>query len=89
MGNEAKEKVLELIDRRKGSIIAFLQKLVSFPSVTGEEWEIQNYIAGKLGEMGLETDIWEPSHAELSSTSSNPMSMGRGPIPRPLPTTRF
>jgi len=65
MGNEAKEKVLELIDRRKESIIEFLQKLVSFPSVTGDEWEIQNYIAGKLGEMGLDTDIWEPSHEEL------------------------
>jgi acetylornithine deacetylase/succinyl-diaminopimelate desuccinylase-like protein len=38
MGIDAKEKVLELIDQRKGSIIEFLQKLVSFPSVSGDEW---------------------------------------------------
>ena len=42
MGIDAKEKVLELIDQRKGSIIEILQKLVSFPSVTGDEWDIQS-----------------------------------------------
>lgn len=65
MDSEKGKKVLELIDERKEMIIEFLQKLVSFPSVTGEEWEIQNFVAGKLRDMGLEVDMWEPDHEEL------------------------
>jgi len=65
MGSEAKEKILEQIDKQKETIVEFLKKLVSFPSVTGAEWEIQNFIAEKLSAMGLGVDMWEPSHAEL------------------------
>jgi acetylornithine deacetylase len=63
---EAKEEqVLRLIDDRKDEIVAFLQKLISFPSMTGDEHDIQKFIASKLEGMGLSVDMWEPDHEEL------------------------
>jgi acetylornithine deacetylase len=59
------EKVLALIDQRREEIVAFLQKLVSFPSVTGDELAIQQFFASTLEGMGLAIDLWEPDHEEL------------------------
>ena len=59
------EKVLKLIEERQDEIIEFLRKLISFPSVTGDESEIQKFIAHKLESMGLTVDMWEPEHEEL------------------------
>ncbi len=55
-----KEDVLNWIEREQEQIVRFLQELIRIPSVTGEEGKIQTFISGKLGEMGLEVDIWEP-----------------------------
>jgi acetylornithine deacetylase len=60
-----RNKVLEFIDERREAIVEFLRELVAFPSVTGNELEIQNCLAGKLNRMGLEVDMWEPDHEEL------------------------
>ena len=57
---DPEQKVLQTIDGMQGEIIAFLQKLVSIPSVTGEELEIQTFLARKMKAMGLEVDLWEP-----------------------------
>lgn len=65
MKPDRENEVLKLIEERRGEITGFLQRLVSFPSVTGEEAEIQRFIAGKLEGMGLTVDIWEPAHEEL------------------------
>ena len=65
MKSDHEKLVLEEIEQSKDEIIEFLRQLVSFPSVTGDEWEIQNFIAGKLRGMGLEVDMWEPDHEEL------------------------
>ncbi len=54
------QKVLQAIDGMKDEIVAFLKKLVSIPSVTGEELEIQTFLARRIKEMGLEVDLWEP-----------------------------
>ena len=59
------EEVLKLIEKRRDEIIIFLRDLISFPSVTGDELEIQKFIARKLKSMGLAVDIWEPDHEEL------------------------
>ncbi len=59
------QTVLSHIDENRDEIIRFLRKLVSFPSVTGDEAEIQKFIAGKLTAMDLEVDVWEPDHEEL------------------------
>jgi acetylornithine deacetylase len=60
-----KQKIIEQIDGRRDEIITFLKKLVTFDSVTGNELEIQEFIARTLKHMGLEVDMWEPDHAEL------------------------
>jgi acetylornithine deacetylase len=54
------QKVLQTIDGMQDEIIAFLKKLVATPSVTGEELEIQTFLAQRIGTMGLEVDLWEP-----------------------------
>ena len=65
MDSKQSGKILRRIDESKGAIIEFLQKLVSIPSVTGAEWEIQNFMAAKLKGMGLKVDMWEPDQEEL------------------------
>jgi acetylornithine deacetylase len=57
--------VIRLIDERREEIVGFLQRLVSYPSVTGEEYEIQQFIAGTLQDMGIEVRMWEPDHEAL------------------------
>ena len=65
MKSSREKQVVQYIDDNRETIIAFLKKLISFPSVTGEELGIQKFIAGKIEEMGLEVDMWEPDHEEL------------------------
>ena len=54
------QTVLESIDNRRDEIVSFLRKLIAFPSVTGEEGQIQQFLAGHLQEMGLAVDTWIP-----------------------------
>jgi acetylornithine deacetylase len=65
MESNTRQKVVRCIDERHDEIIAFLKDLISFPSVTGNEYDIQQFIAETLGNMGLEIDQWEPDHEEL------------------------
>lgn len=65
MKSKTEKEVLRHIGRSQDRIIEFLRKLISFPSVTGNELEIQKCIASKLESMGLEVDMWEPDHEEL------------------------
>ncbi|MEM3598012.1 MAG: ArgE/DapE family deacylase [Candidatus Hadarchaeum sp.] len=62
---EMKKAILDTIDQGREEIVAFLQELISFPSVTGEEKWIQEFIASRLSEMGLEIDVWEPDWEQL------------------------
>ena len=57
---ETEQKVLEWIDRRQGYLTDFLRNLIAIPSVTGEEPEIQKFIARKLDSMGLDNyvNLW-------------------------------
>ncbi|HDL65289.1 MAG TPA: ArgE/DapE family deacylase, partial [Proteobacteria bacterium] len=65
MDSTIEEKVLARIEANRDEIIAFLRGLLSFPSVTGDELEIQQFIARRLEIMGLEIDMWEPDLEEL------------------------
>jgi len=67
MKSRKKQETLKCVDKRRDAIIGFLRKLVSFPSITGAELEIQSFIAGKLRQMGLEVDMWEPDHEALKA----------------------
>lgn len=53
-------KVIQWIEEKEGQIVQFLRDLLSFRSVTGEELEIQKFIAARLRTMGLTIDMWEP-----------------------------
>jgi len=61
------DRVMELIERDRDVVVAFLQDLIRIPSVTGSEGQIQNFIAGRLGSMGLEVDLWEPDWNALKA----------------------
>lgn len=63
--NGIEDKVLRYIERDTEEIVELLQKLISIPSVTGDEKGVQEFIAGKLKQMGLSLDIWEPDINEL------------------------
>ena len=56
---DTRQKVLKQIDANKDKSIKFLQKMVSIPSVTGDEGAIQKFLADYLTKMGLEVDMWE------------------------------
>ncbi len=75
-------EVLKLIEKRRDAIIEFLRELISFPSVTGDEFEIQKFIAHKLKSMGLVVDMWEPDHEELKKHPAY-VSVERGYTNRP------
>ena len=66
MSAENREKILAQVDAHRDEIIALLTRLVQIPSVTGDEGEIQDYIAEYLREMNLdEVDVWESDWEEL------------------------
>ncbi len=43
-----KETVSSYIEKNREEVVDFLRKLVSFPSVTGNERDIQNFISNWL-----------------------------------------
>ena len=63
--SDVEKRVLEYVEGRRNHINEFLRELVSIPSVTGDELEIQKLISRKLKTMGLEVDLWEPDIEEL------------------------
>ncbi len=62
---ETQDKVLRYIESKQSQTITFFKELVSFPSVTGNELGIQQFIAKKLESMGLTVDIWVPDKEAL------------------------
>ncbi len=65
MTAEIRQKIIAEVDSQREEIIELVKNLVRIPSVTGNEGEIQNYIAGYLRDMGLEVDVWESDWEEL------------------------
>src|SRR6478736_6972547 len=59
MMTDSRQKVLQQIDANKNKSLQVLQKMVSIPSVTGDEGAIQKFLADYLTKMGLEVDMWE------------------------------
>src|ERR1700751_5485305 len=56
---DTRQKVLQQIEANKENSLKFLQKMVSIPSVTGDEGAIQKFLADYLTKMGLDVDMWE------------------------------
>jgi acetylornithine deacetylase len=59
------DKILSTIDENENEFIELLRKVIKIPSLTGEEGEAQKFLAGYLGQLGLEVDVWEPDVAEI------------------------
>src|SRR4051794_16756465 len=65
MSADIRHKVLQTIDANRENAIAFLQKMISIPSVTGDEANIQKFLASHLQGLGLKVDLWETNWEEL------------------------
>ena len=65
MTDANRQKILTEIDANKEGAIAFLQKMVSIPSVTGDEAAIQKFVADHMKSIGLSVDMWETNWEEL------------------------
>ncbi len=60
-----REKLLTSIEQSRDKAIELLRKMISIPSVTGNETAIQKFLAGYLEDLGLEVDMWETDWEEL------------------------
>ncbi len=60
-----RQAVLDTIDGNRDKAIKFLQKMVSIPSVTGDEAAIQAFVADYMKAIGLDVDMWETDWEEL------------------------
>jgi acetylornithine deacetylase len=58
-------KLLTNIEQSREQAIELLRKMISIPSVTGNEASIQKFLAGYLKDLGLEVDMWETDWDEL------------------------
>ena len=85
MTDEIREKLMDEVDARKDKVINLLQQLVRIPSVTGEEGEIQRFIADYLKNLGLEVDVWDSDRVRERSTSPPLSASSASPCPRPAP----
>jgi len=65
MSDANRQKILAKVDASRSQAIEFLQKMVSIPSVTGDEAAIQKFMSGYMKEIGLDVDMWETDWEEL------------------------
>jgi acetylornithine deacetylase len=65
MSTQKRQKLLAEVEARREQAITFLRKIISIPSVTGDEGRIQRYMADYLRKLGLEVDVWESDWEQL------------------------
>ncbi len=65
MGADKRQLYLDMIDQKHDHAIEFLQKIISIPSVTGDELAIQQHLGVYLESLGLDVDMWETDWEEL------------------------
>ncbi|HEV7324026.1 MAG TPA: ArgE/DapE family deacylase [Bosea sp. (in: a-proteobacteria)] len=65
MTDANRQRILDKIDASKDEAVRFLQKMVSIPSVTGDEAAIQAFLQEYLNKIGLEVDMWDTDWEEL------------------------
>ena len=58
-------KIIDKVEEKQEKIIELLATLVKIPSLTGEERDAQEFVAGYLKNLGLKVDVWEPDIKEL------------------------
>jgi acetylornithine deacetylase len=82
MTDANRAKILAEIDANKEGAIAFLQRMVSIPSVTGDEAAIQKFVSNHMKSIGLSVDMWETNWEELKKHPGY-RPVGRGYEGRP------
>jgi acetylornithine deacetylase len=53
------------VEERRGEVVAFLQRLIQYDSVTGNETEVQAFIAAHLEGLALEVDQFDADPSVL------------------------
>jgi len=77
MSQEVRKAILDTVDANRDAAVAFLQKMISIPSVTGDEAAIQEFVAGYMKNIGLDVDMWETDWEELKKHPGyRPVSRG-------------
>lgn len=61
------EKLDRWIEGHESEMTEFLIKMLQIPSVTGQEGDIQSFMAKTLAENGMVVDVFEPSVEERGS----------------------
>jgi acetylornithine deacetylase len=65
MPDIGQQTVSNTIEACQSEIIDFLRQLIGFQSVTGQEGDIQVFLAENLRRLGLEVDVFEPEPEKL------------------------
>lgn len=67
MSTAIRQQILQAIDENRDHAVAFLQDMITIPSVTGDEAAIQEFVGDYLTRLGLEVDIWETDWEALKA----------------------
>jgi acetylornithine deacetylase len=67
MDDKMKKKIDEIVERNKEGLIEMSMRLINIPSVTGNEFEIQNEVMRIMADLGMEIDAWEPAPEDIKS----------------------
>ncbi|MCK5094995.1 MAG: M20/M25/M40 family metallo-hydrolase, partial [Spirochaetes bacterium] len=57
--------ISEAVNGRKNEIIDFCRDLIKIPSISGDEGDIQKFVAEHLRNMGLKVRVWEPDISKM------------------------
>jgi len=60
-----REQIIAAVDALAGETADRLQELVRIPSVTGQEYDVQQAVSRQMATVGLTIDQWEPDVAQL------------------------
>jgi len=63
--DNAKYKVLKMIEKNRNEIIVNTQEIIRYPSVLGEEKDAQMYFSSILKKLSFDVDMWEPSTEDM------------------------
>jgi acetylornithine deacetylase len=89
MKPDGREGLLRTIEQNRDKAIELLRKMISIPSVTGDEAAIQNFLASYLQNIGLDVDMWETDWEELKKHPGyRPVRRGYGGRPNLVATLK-
>jgi acetylornithine deacetylase len=89
MTDATRQRILDKIDASRDEAVQFLQKMVSIPSVTGDEAAIQAFLSDYLKNTGLDVDMWDTNWEKLKKHPGyRPVSRGYEGRPNILATAK-